>query len=404
MSMETTRDFNAKGVKSLHIVYSTDNRVGGALHAALGVAQFLTRAGHRADIAATALPTDETEYLAKIYPELKVFTFPRSFPARYANSNAFAAWFREYHSEYDVVEIHSLFTCIAWRAVWICTELGKPYVVRPHGSLDPFDLQKHALLKRMVGPIVVRPLLARSRGAMLTTSLEADRMEAYGAKVRRMVHALPVVLGERSASGDSFRQRHRIPDDARLVLFMSRIDYKKGLEFLIPAIGELQQEFPNLWLVLAGSGENSFTIGIERLVLRCGLGAKTRWVGFISGQEKTDALAAADVFALPSLNENFGIVLIEAMNAGVPLLISDEVYIHREVSDAGAGVVCQPTMASVKSSLRSLLAGEVDLSVMGEQGRRLVQERYLPDQATKSLIATYRSILEGRESSTAYQP
>jgi glycosyltransferase involved in cell wall biosynthesis len=172
---------------------------------------------------------------------------------------------------------------------------------------------------------------------------------------------------------------------------------------LIPAIGELQQDFSDLWFVLAGAGERSFTQYIEQLIFRCGLGEKTRRIGFISGQEKADALAAADVFALPSRNENFGIVLIEAMNAGVPLLISDEVYIHREVSDAGAGVVCQPTSASVKSTLRGLLAGSVDLKVMGERGRRLVQERYLPEQATKSLIATYSSILEGREPETVYQ-
>jgi glycosyltransferase involved in cell wall biosynthesis len=402
--MITTKyDHCKRQIRSLHIVYSADNRVGGALHAALGVCKFLTLDGHRADIAATSLPTDETNYLAETYPELKVFNFPRSFPARYANSDAFAAWFREHHSEYDLVEIHSLFTCIAWRAAWICAEVGKKYVVRPHGSLDPFDLQKHALLKRIVGPAVLRRLLGQSSGALLTTRLEAERLETYGGRVRRLVHALPVVLSERIAAGGSFRHKHQIPGDARLVLFMSRIDYKKGLEFLIPAIGELHQEFPDLWFVLAGSGEGSFTQGIEQLLLRCGLSAKTRWVGFISGQEKADALAAADVFALPSRNENFGIVLIEAMNAGVPLLISDEVYIHREVSDAGAGVVCQPTSASVKSSLRGLLAGSVDLKVMGERGRRLVQERYLPEQATKSLIATYSSILEGREPATVYQ-
>jgi glycosyltransferase involved in cell wall biosynthesis len=390
-------------VRTLHVVLSVDNRVGGALHAALGVCKFLTLAGHRAEVTAVAGDGDETDYLSVAYPEIRVHLFPKSFPARYSNSNAFADWFRAHYADYDLVEIHSLFTCLAWRAVDLCRQFGKPYLIRPHGSLDPFDLRKHAWLKRILGPLLLRSTLARSSGVLLTTELEAERLVTYGAICRRIVHALPVVLPELSRDGIRFRDRHGIPHDARVILFMSRIDYKKGLEFLIPAIGELQQEFSDLWFVLAGAGERSFTQGVEQLIFRCGLDEKTRRVGFISGQEKADALAAADVFALPSLNENFGIVLIEAMNAGVPLLISDEVYIHREVSDAGAGVVCKPTSASVKSTLRSLLAGSLDLKVMGERGRRLVQERYLPEQSTKSLIATYSAILEGIEPATVSQ-
>lgn len=373
------------------------------MHAALGVCKFLTQSGNPADVAATALLGEQTGYLAEIYPEVKVHAFSRSFPAKYANSDKFAAWFREHHAEYDLVEIHSLFTCIAWRTARMCVEFGKTYVIRPHGSLDPFDLRKHALLKRAVGPLAIKGMLGRSSGVLLTTALEAERLVTYGASVRRMIHALPVVLKDPAQSGSGFRSRHHIPGNARVVLFMSRIDYKKGLEFLIPAMAELQREFPDLWLVLAGAGEASFTEGIKQTITQCGFEARTRWVGFISGQEKSDALAAADVFALPSLNENFGIVLVEAMNAGLPLLISDEVYIHREVAQAGAGVVCRPTKNSVMIALRGLLAAPATLRTMGQRGHRLVQERYLPDQATNSLLATYRALLNGEEPTTVYQ-
>ena len=292
-------------VRTLHVVFSVDNRVGGALHAALGVCKFLTLAGHRAEVAAVAGDGDEIDYLSVAYPEIRVHLFAKSFPARYFNSNAFADWFRAHHADYDLVEIHSLFTCLAWRAVRVCRQIGKPYLIRPHGSLDPFDLRKHASLKRMLGPLLFRSMLARSSGVLLTTELEAERLVTYGAICRRIVHALPVVLPELSRDRIGFRDRHGIPHDARVILFMSRIDYKKGLEFLIPAIGELQQDFSDLWFVLAGAGERSFTRYIEQLILRCGLGEKTRRIGFISGREKADALAAADVFALPSRNENF---------------------------------------------------------------------------------------------------
>jgi glycosyltransferase involved in cell wall biosynthesis len=163
---------------------------------------------------------------------------------------------------------------------------------------------------------------------------------------------------------------------------MSRIDYKKGLEFLIPALSQLQREFENLWFVLAGSGKPTFTPSVDRLLEEQGIGARTSRVGFLAGQEKSDALAAAKILALPSLNENFGIVLVEAMHAGVPLLISDQVYIHKEIADHGAGLVCRPETASVAATLG--------------RGRHLVDRRYRPEAATELLVAVYNDVLACR--------
>jgi glycosyltransferase involved in cell wall biosynthesis len=223
--------------------------------------------------------------------------------------------------------------------------------------------------------------------------MEAKRAFTYGAKVRRLVVPLPVVLPVDPGDGCAFRRRHKIPEDAVVVLFMSRIDYKKGLEFLIPALGRLRAEFPQLWFVLAGAGKALFEAQVQDCITEHGVKARSSKVGFIFGRDKQDALAAADVFALPSMRENFGIVLIEAMHVGLPVLISDEVYIHEEIRDAGAGLVCRPETSSVTETLRRLLGSAAERAAMGARGRELVQRRYRPEAATELLVRTYQDTL-----------
>lgn len=380
-------------IRVLHIIDRLDKRLGGSVSATLGVCKYLALAGVEVEAAGSVGPNDELDHLEREYFGFKTHLFARSFPARYANSAAFSQWLPGVLKEYDLVEIHAIFSAFTLNAAHICRQMGKPYVVRPHGSLDPFDLKKHALLKKIVGPFLIRPLLESSSAVLLTALLEAERLETYGARVRKVVLPLPVPLSAEIGNRDQFRRRHGIPANARVVLFMSRIDYKKGLDFLIPAIGRLRREIPELWFVLAGAGDAAFVAKVRRWLVDHGVSPITSEVGFLSGTEKLDSLAAADIFALPSLNENFGIVNVEAMHSGLPLLVSSEVYIHSEIAEAKAGIICYPNIDSVVAKLRLMLGGKIDLKLMGQCGQKLVQARYRPDSATSELISFYEQAL-----------
>jgi glycosyltransferase involved in cell wall biosynthesis len=376
-------------IRTLHIIDRLDKRQGGSVTAVLDIAKFLAQRGEQVEVVGSTGDSDDLSHLAEEYSVLKIHRFQKSFPQRYAHSATFNRWLRDALPEYDLVEIHAIFSSITWNAARICKEAKKPYFVRPHGSLDPFDLKKHALLKKVVGPILIRPMLAGASAVLLTAPLESERLVTYGANVRKIVMPLPVFLPGRIEDRKTFRAKHKIPTDACVILFLSRLDYKKGLEFLIPALGKLKTEYPALWFVLAGSGAPEFTKKVRALQSQYGINSITSEVGFLSGQDKLDAFAAANVFVLPSLNENFGIVNIEAMHSGLPLLISDEVYICREIEAAGAGLVCQPNIESVTHKLRELLGGTIDLKQMGERGRELVQRRYRPEAATEALLDLY---------------
>ena len=380
-------------ISSLHCLFSYDNKLGGAVHAALNVCKYLARGGQSVEAVAPYDKRDEVQYLADNYPEVTCRKVARSFPQRFSNSRELEAWLRSNLHRFNVVEIHGVWVFAAWHVARVCQELGKPYFIRPHGSLDPFDLQKHAFLKRCIGPFYIRWLLRNAAGVVCTAKLEADRLVTYGANPPRYVVPLPVPLAEHRGNGPSFRLRHGIPRDAQVILFLSRVDYKKGLDFIIPAVGALKREYPRLWFLLAGTGTTEFMSRVHDWIDEYQIRPFTTEVGFVTGPDKLDAFAAADVFALPSLNENFGIVNIEAMHAGLPILISEEVYICREIEQAHAGLVCQPNVESVKAKIRDLLGGNINLQQMGQCGRDLVQQRYRPESATRALVELYARTL-----------
>lgn len=386
-------------ISSLHVVSGFDNALGGSVHAALNVCKYLQASGQHVELVGTYEQSDDIAYLGTTFDGLTCHRMEKSFPRRYRNSLQLKSWLSENVHRFDLVELHSVWLGTTWVAARVCQERGIPYLVRPHGSLDPFDLQKHFWLKRAVGPIYVRPLLARAEAAVCTAQLEAQRLETYGAQIVKRVMPLPVPLPSALGVRARFRARIGLPSESLVVLFLSRIDYKKGLQFLVPAVATLRKEFPTLRLVVAGAGDDSFVLSVRSWIGEHGIEDITHHIGFVSGTEKWDAFAGADVFALPSLNENFGLVNIEAMHARIPLVISDQVYIANEVSGAGAGVVCQPSVDSTVASLRRVLGySKEKRAEMGDHGHQLVERAYRPEAATEALITAYREILQHEDS------
>jgi len=380
-------------VKVLHVIDIIDAKAGGAMRAVLDTCRALNGEGISCTGIATAGAQDDLSHLAGEYADVETKTFPRSFPTRYSNSNELIRWLKIHGKEFDLVEIHCIFSVIAWRAAWHCAKNGIPYLIRPHSSLDPHDLKKHNSLKKIVGPLLIKGMLEKSSGVVLTAPLEAERMNSYGGSVRKIVIPLPVHLSKEGGDGAAFRLRKHIPADATVILFLSRIDPKKGLQFLIPALEKVKIAFPDLWFVLAGSGEKNYAEEVFGMLDDFRVRSFTTITGFLSGGEKRDAFAGADLFALPSLNENFGIVNIEAMNAGVPLLISREVYIYPEVQRASAGKVCDPTIGSVEKTLLEMLSTTSLLEQMGKNAKMLVEDQYRPEIAIQSLIGCYQQVI-----------
>ena len=377
-------------MRALHVVPSLDDHMGGSVHAAVALAAHLdVHADVETELASTEQPGDDHAYLDRMAPDVAIHRFPRSWPAGRFQSRGLARWLEQSVASFDLVHLHGVFHAPALHVRRACRSAGVPYVLQPHGQLDPFDLAKHRLQKRLYGPIAVRPLVAAAEVVVCTTELEAERLVTYGATTRTAVVPLPVTPPG-PGDGPAFRTRHGVPPEATVVLFLSRLDVKKGLDLLVAAMADL-----DAWLVVAGSGDPEVSAGLDRALAGTPLGRRTVRVGFISGAEKDDAFAAADVFALPSRNENFGIVVVEAMAAGLPVVVSDETYLHGEVSGAGAGAVCRVDAVSCRDALAPLVADAARRADAGHRARDLAARRFAPAAATSAMVELYRSLPTG---------
>jgi glycosyltransferase involved in cell wall biosynthesis len=178
-----------------------------------------------------------------------------------------------------------------------------------------------------------------------------------------------------------------------MILFLSRFDPKKGIELLLEAFAQVGGEFHNCVLVIAGKGSEAYESRLRDLAAQLGIAGRVFWPGFVSGPQKAAAFGEATIFVLPSYSENFGIAAVEAMAAGVPVLLSDQVAVADDVREAHAGRVVRCEAAAIATALRELLADPTGRSTLARKGRDLVRDRYSLPEVGRKLIKLYESVM-----------
>jgi len=182
-------------------------------------------------------------------------------------------------------------------------------------------------------------------------------------------------------------------DHKLLIVFLSRLDHKKGIDRLLPAINALAARRDNFAVVIAGSGEREYEAHVRDLVVAHGLQEKVIFTGFVQGQDKMDLLRDADVFVLPSYDENFGLAVIEAMAVGAPVVISNNVGIHHEVTEYGAGLVTSCESDEIAHALGTLLDNGSLRRKMGKNGRHLVGDKFTWEKVAGRLMELYEAVV-----------
>jgi glycosyltransferase involved in cell wall biosynthesis len=180
------------------------------------------------------------------------------------------------------------------------------------------------------------------------------------------------------------------PGQRHFILFVSRLHFKKGLDYLADAFAKIAPKFPDHDLVVAGpdGGEQApFQQRIEQL----GLSNRVWLVGFLSDAMKRSALAAATVYCLPSRQEGFSMAILEAMACRLPVVISDQCHFP-EVAEVGAGKIVPLDANAVANALESVLSNTAERTRMGNAGRATVQSRYTWPKVAEQFVALYRRV------------
>lgn len=302
----------------------------------------------------------------------------------YTTSTGLAAWLRQNTRNYDIVHAHALFSFSTSVAASTARRQRVPYVVRPLGTLARYGMEQHSFLKRVSWVLVERRLLKDAAAVHFTS--EAEREEAERLGTWRSV-VVPLGVPE---MGEAVAHTSNANGDV-VYLFMSRIHPKKRVDLLLRAFAEIAGKGAAR-LIIAGDGEASYVADLRKLAIDLGLRDAVTWAGHITGAEKQRIIADSHVFVLPSINENFGIAPVEAMAAGLPVVLSRGVAIHREVEQYRAGLIAEDTVASLAEALSEMRDANTR-AAMGANAIKVAREKFSIAAMQRGLIEMYQDIL-----------
>jgi len=332
----------------LHLIDSLDAEAGGPVEFVKAVSREHAAMGHRSGAALLTWPDGPAPEGLEILWAGRKQKF-----GGYGYRTGLVAWLREEARRHDAIFVHGL-----WQyhgaATWLAlSSRDTPYYLFPHGMLDPwFTRDRKRLWKKwMYWEAMEKHVARRARAVLFTSETEMERAPGSFGKAWRRQELVELGIAkpphEAGMQREAFLSRHPELRGKRIVLFLGRVNRKKGCELLVRAFAELNAEG---WeLVIAGPcADPAHRAELQKIAAGNG---RIHFTGMLENPEKWGALRCAEVFALPSHQENFGIAVAEALACGVPVLVSTAVDIHRAVTEAGAGFAERDDLAGTRQLL-----------------------------------------------------
>jgi glycosyltransferase involved in cell wall biosynthesis len=375
----------------MQVIGSLDARGGGPIAVVQALSARLAADGHQVEIVTTDAVAGEARadvvYGTTRHRAGYDVTFhrcERPAPPYISLAHAWDVWRRA--PTFDVVHVHGAFNLPVTLGARLTGLRGVPYVVRTCGMFDAWSLQRRRGLKRGYYALLERWNLAGAARIHVSTEAEAEALAQLG--FRDTVALLPQGVeppdfGASDAAGGDAEGR-------RYVLFLSRIAEKKGLVPLVRGFARVAAAFPDVDLVIAGPDEFRHRAVVEAEAIAAGLGARVRFPGMVSGPAKGTLFRGAEAFALTSWDENFGIVVIEAAHAELPVIVSEEVGLSAAVRRHEAGAVCAVDEASIAGALTRVLSrGKAAYGA----GVRALADDYRWERRYPPIVAMYRDVV-----------
>jgi len=360
--------------------YLPATRYGGPIFAVHGLCRALARRGHEVHVFTTNVDGAGVSDVPLDCPVemdgVRVHYFASQFRRLYTSS-AMGRALQTFVPLCDVVHVHSVFLWPTSAAARVAARAGVPYVVSPRGMLVPELIRrKSRLAKSLWLRAVERRTLREAALVHFTSRRELDDARAL---------ALPLPPHAIVPNGIELPPLAAVPRDDTRIVFLGRVNWKKGLDRLIEAMRGVDAR-----LVIAGNDEENYAATLPRA-------ENVDFVGPVSGDAKDALLRGAAMLVLPSLSENFGNVVLEAMAQETPVVVTPEVGLAAEVEAAGAGVVTTPD--ALTQMLEALLADRAKRQEMGRRGRALVEARFTWDRVAAEMEEHYACSMTSRRSS-----
>lgn len=392
-------------MRVLHVISSLNSRAGGTFTAVRDIAIAQANSGLDVSVCTTYRGVDELLDLEKLRilflsSGIALYTFK-------AVSPMLASWklykWLNGRRDFDCFHIHGLYRLPTAIAAYLSYKNQIPYLMTPHGSLAPFLYKQSRYgywglrLKRLYERVLEKHNLDRASAIHFTSHEEA--LDAGVLNIKAPFVVLPIGIDWHSYESlpqfGSFRQQAKLDSNTPLILFLGRVDFKKGIDLLVHSFAQVLKEIPQARLAIVGPDSSGYLQKVHMWCKELKIEKEVIFINHLEPSQVKEAYVDANVFILPSYNENFGITVIEAMACKCPVIISDQVNIWREIQNGSAGIIIQLSVDRLTKAVMKILNDPEEAKSMGLSGRILARDQYDWNSIVARFAELYVSIIDG---------
>jgi glycosyltransferase involved in cell wall biosynthesis len=388
--------------KELSILFVTASyypavRYGGPTYTVHSLARVLAKRGHKVVVYTTNVGADRPPGESDV-DGVDVHYFSTCVSRIYW-SPAMIRNLRENTSQFDVVHAQGAFMYTTVAARRASGRFGVPFVYSPRGMLvDSLIKKKNYLMKSVWLQSFEVANCEQAAFLHATSEIEAQEIRHLGLRPK-LIEVIPngLDLPEQESEAEDEARRSRILGPRRpYIIILGRVSWKKGIDRLILAMSLV----PSINLVIAGNDDENYTPQLLDLAQEYGLADRVIFTGAVYGMDKFALLRGAELFVLPSYSESFGVVVLEALCSGCPVIMTPEVGIAKDIEKLGAGVIIPGMWEELGGAISSLLADSDRRKRMSDIGKRKALEKFSWNSIADDMEAAYRRALHQQRTSS----
>lgn len=327
-----------------------------------------------------------------------IYSFDTGFPARIwtAYSGELPRFLNDKASSFDLIHIHEVWHHPGYAAFRAARKHNLPCILTIHGELSEWGLRQKALKKRIYRLVLLDGMLRNVSALHALTRAEKEQIIKLGYETPVVVAPNGIEAAPFEALPDpaGFIQRFPLLRGKRVVLFLGRLHPKKGVDILARSFSTIARRFEDVVLLVVGPNKFGTQEKMEYILSSEGLLDRTMFTGLLTGVDKLAAMSCADLFVLPSRSEGLAITVLEAMAARLPVVITKDCEFP-EVSEYGAGLIVEADEAPIAEAINMLLSDTALRDHMGQQGHKLVTERYTWQAIAATMVNLYQTLVAG---------
>jgi poly(glycerol-phosphate) alpha-glucosyltransferase len=358
------------------VIPGLDKRLGGTTTLSVGFFENLIR---HADVTLVTTYTDnEIDYVDDRFKNNRhVKLFPSTLQKIKFSIEQYGFLKKNIH-EYDLVHIHGLWHMAAFPSARLAMKKGVPYILSPHGMLEPDAINRSKQKKELLWALGYRKVFQRAAAIHCTAKNEVANV----LKFSPLATIACVPNGVNLPSVD-------YPKSTDQILFIGRLHPKKGVDRLMKAFAIVNN--PSLTLIIAGTGDRDYEAKIKQVIREEKLSDRVKMIGFVDGEEKERLISESTFACVPSFSEGLPLVSLETMAAGTPLLITKTSNVP-EVTEFDCGIELEDNEPeTIAHGIRAMLGS--DLKKKGANAREVVRNKFLWDKVAGDLYHEYQKIV-----------